>query len=209
MPTLSTRAYAELMNLPAYEQVRILHEQKYPKADSGTFKMPYYSTALAGIRAYYKNGNNASSVKEALDKAAVLRGPGKRPNNARVLQSFLNGQMAARKLTNIALRANFYGNPHADVTIRLKFDLEGDESGRRKYIFINCRDVPLNPQVATDTLSIASWIFQENGLVVKQSDIEYYDLKTGSKFSIAKSSVKSVKKMMGNAAIITSLWPNV
>ena len=209
MPSLSTRSYAELINLPAYEQIRILHEQKYPKANDGLFKMPYYSTALSGIRQFYKGGNDKSALKDALDKAAVLKGPGKSTHNSRVLNLFINSSASSRSLTNLKLTINLTYDLGSDVSIRLKFDVEGDERGRRKYIFFNCRDAPLEPQIATDALSIACWILQKNGVKLRQGDVEFYDLKSGAHLTISKTSQKSITKMKNNVQVIASLWPNV
>lgn len=209
MPTLSTRSFAEMLNLPAYEQSRILHEQKYPKANSGLFKMPYYATALAGIRRYHKGGNDKDAIKNALDIAAVLKGPGKAPHNARVLNQYLNSSMAGRTFNNISLTINVSGKPKADVELRLKFDFEGDEKSKRKFVFFNCRDAALEPQVVTDTITIAHWILAENGILVDIKNIEYHDLKTGMLSSISRPSVKTIKRMRENAKIISSLWPTI
>jgi hypothetical protein len=46
MPELTVRSFAELVHLPAYEQSRILYEQKYPRQAPQTFKSPYYAVAL-------------------------------------------------------------------------------------------------------------------------------------------------------------------
>ena len=41
MPRISVRSFAEMLSLPAYEQLRVLYEQKYPKKEPQTFKIPY------------------------------------------------------------------------------------------------------------------------------------------------------------------------
>ena len=50
IPRITVRAFAELLNLPAYEQVRILHDQKYPRRQPQVFRVPFYQPALHGIR---------------------------------------------------------------------------------------------------------------------------------------------------------------
>lgn len=46
MPSLSVRAMAEMLELPAHAQARILREQKYPKQAPQVFRTPYYQPAL-------------------------------------------------------------------------------------------------------------------------------------------------------------------
>jgi hypothetical protein len=197
------------MNLSAYEQHKKLHEQKYPKAGPGVFKMPYYASGLAGMRSYFKSGNNRAEVQEALDRAAVLKPPGKAAHNARILNQFLGSSFSTRVFTNITLSTKLIGVPGQDVEIRLKFDFEGDEKGKRKFVFFNCRDVPLDPDVAQSAITIAHWVFNENKLSVPIKDIEFVDLKTGINVTISKPSAKTIKMMKANAAIISSWWPNI
>ena len=40
-PSLSVRAIGEMIGLPAYQQSRILHDQKHPRQQPQKFRVPY------------------------------------------------------------------------------------------------------------------------------------------------------------------------
>ena len=48
-PRLSVRAAAKFVGLPAVEQMKLLHDQKYPRQTPQVFMQPYYSPAISGI----------------------------------------------------------------------------------------------------------------------------------------------------------------
>jgi hypothetical protein len=54
-----------MLRLPAYEQSRLLYDQKYPKQQPQSFRTPYYQRALSGIREYYREANDGKILSAA------------------------------------------------------------------------------------------------------------------------------------------------
>ena len=46
-PKLTVKAFAELLRLPAYEQLRILEEHKYPRQAPQSYRTPYLRARTA------------------------------------------------------------------------------------------------------------------------------------------------------------------
>jgi len=88
VPALTVRAFAELLSLPAYEYLRILHEQKYPRQQPQVFRTPFYLPALSGIRQYYRSGNDRAALVPARQAIALLGLESRREHNTRVLDQF-------------------------------------------------------------------------------------------------------------------------
>ena len=125
MPILTVRAMAELLELSMYEQVRILHEQKYPKQQPQTFRIPFYLPALSGIRAYYRDNNDPSALIRARQLITNLGLNTRRVHNFRVLDSFEKSQEFNRKLevkTNPSIVASV-----SQVDLKLSLDLRAEE----------------------------------------------------------------------------------
>ncbi len=45
-PRLSARNAAKFVRLPAVEQMKLLHDQKYPRQEPQIFKQPFYAPRL-------------------------------------------------------------------------------------------------------------------------------------------------------------------
>jgi len=83
-PFLTVRALAEMMQLPLYEQVRILSEQKYPREAPQRFRIPYYSPGLVAIRNYYRSANDQGVLEEARDQIRLtVKNQARRNHNLR------------------------------------------------------------------------------------------------------------------------------
>src|SRR5438874_12773070 len=98
MPSLSVRAFAELMGPPAYEYARILHEQKYPKQQPQVFRTPFYLPALSAIRNFYRAENDLTVLAAARQSIGLLKLETRRESNIRVLRSFEHSKQARRRL---------------------------------------------------------------------------------------------------------------
>lgn len=207
-PRISVRAFAEMVNLPAHAQMRILTEQKYPRQGPQTFKIPFYQPSLHAIRNYYLSGNDPKELTTARQQFKTLNPEPRKNNNLRVLNAFTNGSQAQGTLT--PLKQSFLmAEPVTGVELGLKFDIAAKEAGRDVRIFYNFRNAPLDGQTARLALEIAHWVLNDNSVPVSFSALEYVDLITGHVFKIKRMSKRTTRLMTANAKAIASLWPNL
>lgn len=207
MPRLTVRALAEMLPLPAYQQARILSEQKYPKQEPQVFRTPYYSPALTGIRSYYRGGRDPSQIQSALGAVQSIALESKRINNRRVLEAFQKHDMRQRKLSlqpNIKVVANA-----GSVELKLSPDLKAAEGDDVRFFFLNCRAAKLVPEIATLTAEIAHWVLEQNSVKIPISRIEYVDLFTGETYSTSNRRGSTTKAIAQNVKIIETLWPTL
>lgn len=207
MPSLTVKAAAELLRIPAFSQVRILTQQKYPKAGSQVFRTPYYRTALNGIRSYFDEGNSKKALSKAKTAAESLSQESKRDNNKRVLAAFGKSDFAKRIITpekNSKVVASLGG-----VEFRLSPDLRGSENGKSKVFYINCRAEVLDPEIARLSLEIAHWVLRQNNEKVSMAQLEFIDLFSGNTYNYAKARSRTMAALEQNAKIIDAVWPTL
>lgn len=207
MPSLSVKAFAEMLRLPAYEQVRVLHEQKHPKQVPQVFRTPYYQTALSGIRAHYR-ARNPSALTAAAATARALRPASRSHHNLRVHNAFRTSTHASRALapTTSKRLVVSVGN---GVDLCLKFDLVALENSSNRRILFNFRDAPLYPELARTTLEIASWVLGAVGPGLPPQSLEYVDLKTGTTFRGRPVRTRTISMATANVGVIAALWPTI
>jgi len=208
MPELTVRALAELINLPAYEQIRILHEQKYPKKSPQFFKIPYYSHALKSIRQYYLSGRDQKVLQEnRILIGTSVKLESRRENNLRVIQCFENSVQVNR---NIKIQINKrYMIEIGQVQIKLNFDISGKENGDEKRIFYNLRQSPIYDETARTTLEISKWILEQNQVNIPLRNFEYVDLANNRSLFYNRIRNRTIDRMITNCGIIETLWEKV
>ena len=207
MPSLTVKATAEMLKLPAHAQARILVEQKYPKKGTQVFRTPYYKAALNGISSYFRNDNNTSKIALARSKIKNLNPESKRINNNRVLDHFQKSKLAKRKLeliTNSRISAEVN-----TVEFRLSADFRALEDEQIIVLYTNCRAHVLDPEVARLTLEIAHWVMVQQGDNLKLSQFEYFDLFSNVSYVFNKRRIKTIQALEQNAKIIEALWPTL
>ncbi|MBI2744529.1 MAG: hypothetical protein HYX45_03000 [Burkholderiales bacterium] len=207
MPSLTIRSFAELLNLPAHAQARILAEQKYPKQGPQSFKTPYYQQALVGIRAFYKAGNDVEQLTRAAAKIEAFTQETKRDNNLRILSSFKQDELASRKL-KIA-PAKHLSFTVDDVVLRFSPDLNGQENGAEQLFLLHYRSKPLEPEMARTTLELVHWALEISGSPVSTKQLEYIDLFTNKPYAITKRRSSTIAVAEQNLKIIQTLWPTL
>ena len=208
MPNLTVRSFAELLSLPAYQQSRILLEQKYPKKEPQVFKIPYYSESLSAIRNYYLQGNNRDVLSAAInDIQNSTKLKPKKENNIRVISSFSNGTISERNFK--ILTNSRYKLVLGNVTIKLNFDITVEEEKVKKYILFNFRNVLLDDKTARLTLELSNYILKENGINVALKNIEFIDLYTDKIFNFKKIRKSTINKLNQNISIIEALWSTI
>jgi hypothetical protein len=208
MPELTLRSFAEMVHMPAYEQSRILHEQKYPRQAPQTFRAPYYAVALAGIRAHYASGNSRAALSVARGKCQGLNPSSKATHNVRVLNAFQASSQAGRSIM-LHRGPNLVFPLGNGVDLKLRFDLSGREGKTDWCIFYNCRDATLDKAVAELTLELAAWVLAQQGTQAALPKLQYIDLSSGRVFLGKAPSKKAIRRATANAAIIAALWPSI
>lgn len=204
MPRLNVKAIAEMLRLPAYNQTRILHEQKYPKQQPQIFRTPYYQPATSAFRKYYSSGNDPKVLLEARTDAQSIAVTARRSQILRVLDAFEHSSFSKRKLTPIAnsrLSARI-GN----TDIRLSADLRAQEGTTERIIYWNCRQVPIDEEVARLTAEIAHWVLAENKHSIRIEQIEIMDLARRKALLFKNRRTATVRLLKQNADIIDALW---
>lgn len=207
MPSLSVRAAAELLHLPAYQQLRILTEQKYPTQQPQVFRTPFYQPALSAIRDYYRRSNDPMTIGQARAKIRELRLPSRRDGNLRVLDAFEAGSQRSRRILPLSVPrlTTTIGN----VQLRLGLDILADEAGTTRRIYYNCRTAELDPEIAKTTLEIAHWLLEQNDLLVPTRSIEFVDFTRDRVHRISNRRPGTVKRLRMNARVIEALWATI
>jgi hypothetical protein len=206
-PRLTVKALAEMLRMPAYEQSRVLYDQKYPKQQPQSFRTPYYQRALSGIRDYYRTGNDVSVLSSAQNDLQNIGNATRRANNLRVLENFIKSSQPKRKLDPLPNKR--YAAAIGAVEVRLSPDLQAQEKGELKIIYFNCRVAAITDEIATFTNEIAHWVLAQNELQIALDHIEVIDLVTGKVHRRMKSRPSTIKAIKNNAKIIEALWSTV
>ena len=207
MPRLTVKAAAEMLQLPAFSQARILTEQKYPKAGSQSFRTPFYRSALNGIVSYFKNDRDKGQIVKARSKALAHAQPARRDNNIRVLNSFEKSDLFSRDIESIP--NSRFSAEIGDVEFKLSPDLRGFFCDKPILLYLNCRAQALDPEIARLTIEIAHWVTEQNNEGLKISQIEFVDLFTNITYSFKSRRASTIKALSENANIIDTLWPTL
>jgi hypothetical protein len=198
---------AELISLPAYEQLRVLHEQKYPKKQPQTFMAPFYLPAIAAIREYYRKERNPAVLVAAKQDLSHLGLKARRENNLRVLASFEKGDQAQRLITpgtNPRLEAAI-----GSLQLKLSADLRGVEKSAPRITFYNCRAASVEPEIARSALEIAQWVLAQNAVDAPPNALEFVDLFNGKVHKLPKSNPNTSKMLKKNVHVIEALWNSI
>lgn len=207
MPSLTVRSFAEMLDLPAHAQARILTEQKYPKQGPPAFKTPYYQQAIAGIRAFYKAGNDDAQLVQAAAKIEAFTQDAKRDNNLRILGSFRKSELFARHLKIDATKHLTYSTQGVDV--RFSPDVSYKSNGTERILILHYRAQALDADLARTTLELAHWALHGAGMPIDAKRLEYFDLFQGKSHSIVKPRASTIKAAEQNLKIIQALWPTL
>tara|TARA_R110002072_G_scaffold71776_4_gene171975 strand:+ start:1270 stop:1893 length:624 start_codon:yes stop_codon:yes gene_type:complete len=207
MPKISVKSAAELLRVPAYSQVRILTEQKYPKSGQQVFRTPYYATALSGIRAYFKSGKSKSSLFEAKSKIQSLSQESRRENNFRVLKAFEKSAFSKMPF-QLAKSPKIYASL-GSVELKLSPDLRLVDNKQSIVVYVNCRTHPIDEEIARYTLEIAHWVLEQNRQQLPLRNFIYLDLAKNIEISFKKRRAKTMDALQQNAKVIDALWPTL
>lgn len=208
MPVLTVRSFAEMIGLSAYQQQRVLLEQKYPKQTPQVFKIPFYSTSLKTIKSFYTSKNDhrilSIAISEIQKSSSILA---KKENNIRVISTFAKSSQAKRKFKVLANQR--YKVTLGTVNIKLSFDLTVDDSKNDKYLFYNFRNTPVDSELAKLSLEFAHYILKANGVITELKNLEFIDLVSNKVYILNKARKTSITKLKQNISIIEALWNTI
>lgn len=206
-PRLTAKAFAEMLPLPAYDQQRVLHDQKYPKQQPQTFRTPYYQASLTGICNFFRSANDVRCLTSARNDLQNIGNLARRTHNLRVLDKFANPALIRRKLN--PLPNTRYTALIGSVEIKLSPNLQAMENDEFRVIYFNCRNAPITEEVATLTVEIANWVLEQNEVEIAFDHVEVIDLFTGSIHRRKKARRSTLATIKANARIIEALWITV
>ncbi len=204
-PRLSARSAAKFVRLPAVEQMRLLHDQKYPKQTPQVFKQPYYAPPINGIRDFL--GRGLPGLVDARAKIQSLKIPSRRDHCNRVLTQFIESEHAHRGLRPTSMLRCYASL--SDLVSSLSPDLCAMEGQEERVIYFNANASEQDPEAAKMTLEIAHWLLEQNGVDIAPRQIEFIDLFSGKLYTIKRRREKTIKLLDENARLIQSLWPSI
>lgn len=208
-PALTVRAFAEMLELPMYQQLRILSEQKYPRRTPTPYRIPFYQPAIAAIREFYVSGRQRRALQQATN---AIQGStmidAKKRNNIRVIRSFQRSRQVGRTLVIQPRRRTAV--PFHGVSLKYTPDLAGTEGGQDKHLFYNVRQAPLTLEIARTTLELGHWVLSNRGLQVPLSSIEFVDLAArGKVYRINRIRQQTIRRSTQNARAIVHIWQGI
>jgi hypothetical protein len=209
-PSLTVRAFAVLLESPLYEYERVLLDQKYPKREPTSYRIPYYSPAMAGIRRYFRSNRQFSAVQQAIaDIAASSMKPAHRiDNNVRALRSFAQYRAHRRRGLTVQpidrLETNMQG-----VNLRFTPDLPATEGQDQRFVIYNFRSAPIPDEVARATLELAHWVLERNGIVVPARALEYVDLFVRRTYRTQHVRNVTIRRARQCARVVAQMWPTL
>lgn len=207
MPKLTVKAAAELLNLPAYAQTRVLADQKYPRQGPQVFKTPYYQQALSGIRNYFLMGNNKKALNNALSKIESIGQESRKQHNKRVIESFCGNDLYSREFE---LQKN---KRHiatiGTVEFKLTPDLQVLEKDEPRVILLHLKAQKLESELARTTLELAHWVYEQEGHVMSMSQMEYVDLFSNVTHVFKSRRPSTIKNTISNVHVIEAIWESL
>jgi hypothetical protein len=207
-PRLTVRSIAEIVRRPARERASVLRKQKYPKQVPQKFQTHYYSRVLTAIRAFYLEGNNPAVLRAARRSFESFTQESRRENNKRVIDHFeqMPGQFG-RKLR--VLSNTRYAARISTIEVKLSADLHAGDAEGSHYIYYNCRAGAREAGLALETLEIAHWVLEQNGVSIPLRALEYVDLFGANVYQVARRRPSLDTVLRENARLIEDIWPDL
>lgn len=209
-PSLTVRSFAEMIHLPAYEQMRILAEQKYPADEPARHRVPYYCEAKAAIRRFYRHDNDpriVDDVQRHLQARRKMTSRARAAHNSRVLDAFIHSPEAHRRLEVCPFgtrKRSLHG-----VDLRLTFDLVADEKGKVKFKYYNMRVEEMDEELIRSTLELSSHLMAAEKIAHRFCDLEYFDFESGKLYRWSRPRKRTLQRAANNADLVKTLWPTL
>ena len=166
---------------------------------------PYYQRAMTTFRHFYKEG--IAAVSDGLAKAQSIGQASRRENNSRAIRSFAASQLTTRKFQ--LLPKSTFSARVGGVELKLSPDLQVDENGNLKFLYVNCKQGEYSPETAKCLLEIACYIMQHNGEDVTPQQFEFVDLFTKATYTINEVRQSTVDLLLDEAKQVLEIWDEV
>lgn len=207
MARLTAKAFAELLDRPAFDQMRILREQRFPRREPAFFRTSYYQPAIDGILRFYRDENDPGALEWARRQADQVNPGHRTEHNHRVLDAFEVSPAYTRMLT---IRNDpKYRREEDHVTVRLAPDLVVREDGVPKIIFLNCRAEGLEEDFARRIIEVAHWVLEGAGVDLPIGQMEVVDLSSGITHTTRRRRRRTINRLEDNIAVIQALWDSL
>ena len=207
MPSISVRAYAELIHTPLYGQLRILQEQKYPKQAPGIFKIQYYRPALLHITKFYRTGEPTNLPSNKNDLMGVGENEARIDHNFRVISKFRQGSQIDREF--VLRPAPSFERTFGKMTIRATPDFVVDEDGTIKYLLYDMRSIEPDEEIIRTTVELFHYIASKNGVESPMSNVEYICVDCNKVFRWKNHRERTIKRARSTSSAIRALWDSI
>jgi hypothetical protein len=208
MPSVTVKAFAELIHTPLYGQLRILHEHKYPRTAPAAFKIRYYQPALRMINQFYGSHNDSTKLAtHAGDINGVGKQPHQRDNNFRAITAFRSGKQSAR-LINLQ-KSPTWEIVRPNFSIRCTPDLYFTENGQTGVAMMDCRDQAPDDEFIRTTLELLQIALQENGITLPMRCLEYIHLESDQVHSWSAPRKATGRRLDETVSAIARLWETI
>lgn len=208
MPSLTVKAFAELIHTPLYGQLRILNEQKYPRQAPGFFKIQYYRPALNVIRRYFQYGNNLAHLPS---NGGQIPGIGTKidrvENNLRTINAFRSGNQRHRTLT--VQQPHTWEVTLANVTVRATPDMLFTENDNLCFIILDCRQQSPEQEIIRTTVELFHHTLTQNGIAVPLRRMEYIHLESDTVHRWNSPRQTTITRANQTATAIGTLWESI
>ena len=206
-PTLTVRAFAEILRVPAYTYVRIVQEHKYPKQAPQSFRIPYYRPALSAIGRFYEQGNDLRVLNAARTQLAAVSNQARRTHNERVINAFASSNQLGRQFTK--QRNQRIGATLSGVDLKLSPDFVVEEGGSTRRIYYNCRITPADPETARVMLEVADWVLGQSGISFNPPTLEFIDLANHQTTQGRPRRRTTLTQARQAAQVIAAVWAQI
>jgi hypothetical protein len=208
-PSLTLKSFAEILELPLYEYVRILTEQKFPNKAPASFRVPFYQAAHSAIRRFYRSGGQVQEIQAAIANIQTSSSiETRKDNNIRVLRVFQGSPQVRRQLSLVP--TSRFKWLYAGIELKYTPELLAIERHDEKYISYNFRQEPVPDNIATATLELVYSLLRANAVKVGIGDVEFVDFaQRGRVYRIQRVKQRTLKHAKDVAKAIVQLWPGI
>ena len=210
-PRITVKALAEFATFQVHDHVRILEEQKHPRAAAAPFRGSYYQSARAAARGFYSapNGSQFLSQRVTRVKGLPKMSPAQIGHNVRAMKAFARSSAFAGPLA-VRPQSKYEQTWHG-AKVSLRPDIEGVAAdGRTKFILLHCDKSPIDAGLARRVLELSYQLLDDSGVVLDFEDCELFCLESGTVHRNPKRPrIPTVRRAEKDLKTIIRLWPAI
>ncbi|MBS1494581.1 MAG: hypothetical protein JST55_13795 [Bacteroidetes bacterium] len=208
---ISAKGIAKFMNSTGSQQLKILHDYKYPNPE-GNAMASYYAIALNVIKAYHRNDNDEDLIRKEISNLKVEKDS--ESNKSRIIKLRSNISLLEsykvhfkekryRILTMLSSRVEIEG-----VSLSITSDMHAFEKSSEKFIKYIC-----NKKTSELELKIISQVILESMELSKvnipSNNIELIDIHRGTIYKLARNRTRLRNDLVAACKIINILWDQI